>query len=522
MEAPKLTTSVRWTPPNLSEGISARFDLLNKATDDLELRAIVLYKCRTDPVYFISWWCWTTDPRKVPAYMPFILFPRQAEYIEWLVESIELNEGGLVEKSRDMGLTWLCVGFAVWLWLFRSGSKVAFGSRKEALVDKKGDPDCIFEKIRFILDRLPGWMLPTGFNRKAHDNFLRLTNPENGNSITGEGGDNMGRGGRSTIYFKDESAFYERPQLAEAAISQNTDVPIDVSTPNGIGNPFHTKRAGGKVRVFTFHWTDDPRKDAAWYKRMVNTLDALIVAQEIDIDYAASVERIVIPRGWAAPSLARKLYDDERGALVIGGDVAEGGADRSAAVVREGRNVLHLSEWSDPNGDLSAGQFIALGLEYEQLLDPWHYVYFFIDSIGVGAGTVGAIRNYAKDKGKKQWVIVGVKVSETSPDPKCHRLKDALWWRMRDWFEDDEPAITAKAPEDLRNKLISECATPQYDVPNGLIEIESKKLMKKRGVASPNLADALMHTFWSEQFKKQEPRPEWVKGMKKAGGGWTM
>ncbi len=58
-------------------------------------------------------------------------------------------------------------------------------------------------------------------------------------------------------------------------------------------------------------------------------------------------------------------------------------------------------------------------------------------------------------------------------------------------------------------------------MPNGLIQIESKKLMKKRGVASPNLADALMHTFWSEQFKKQEPKPKWQTAQK-AGGGWTM
>ena len=38
--------------------------------------------------------------------------------------------------------------FATWLWLFHAGSTVGFGSRKEILVDRAGDMQSIFEKIR--------------------------------------------------------------------------------------------------------------------------------------------------------------------------------------------------------------------------------------------------------------------------------------------------------------------------------------------------------------------------------------
>jgi hypothetical protein len=50
--------------------------------------------------------------------------------------------GGLVEKSRDMGATWLAVSFSVWLFLFVPGATVGWGSRKEALVDRIACRSC--------------------------------------------------------------------------------------------------------------------------------------------------------------------------------------------------------------------------------------------------------------------------------------------------------------------------------------------------------------------------------------------
>jgi hypothetical protein len=45
-----------------------------------------------------------------------------------------------------------------------------------------------------------------GFVEKVHDNYMRIINPDNGATITGEAGDNIGRGGRTTMYFLDEWA----------------------------------------------------------------------------------------------------------------------------------------------------------------------------------------------------------------------------------------------------------------------------------------------------------------------------
>lgn len=154
-----------------------------------------------DPVAFIQDWCWTYDPRNaerdLPVDMPFILFPRQIEFVHWLWDCVKNEDNGLAEKSRDMGATWVCVAFSVWLWLFRKGASIGWGSRKEMLVDHLGDMDSIFEKVRYTIDRVPFFAKPAKFNKRTHLKFMTCINPDNGSAITGEAGDQIGRGGRA-------------------------------------------------------------------------------------------------------------------------------------------------------------------------------------------------------------------------------------------------------------------------------------------------------------------------------------
>ena len=182
------------------------------------------------------------------------------------------REDWLVEKCRDVGLSWLCVAVAVWMFLFQPGTVVGFGSRKEEYVDKLGDPKALFWKIRTFIDLLPAEFRPAGWNSDKHAPFMRVINPETGAAIVGEAGDNIGRGNRTSIYFWDESAFYERPEKIDAALSQTSNCKGDVSTPNGEGNPFWKKRFGGRIPVFVFDWRDDPRKGPSWYEQQKSTL----------------------------------------------------------------------------------------------------------------------------------------------------------------------------------------------------------------------------------------------------------
>ena len=124
--------------------------------------------------------------------MPFRLFPRQFELIDFFNSCLEFETNGLVEKSRDMGATWAAISYAVWLFLFKPGSSVGFGSRKAQLVDRIGDMDSIFEKMRHCITSLPPLFRPHDYDAS----YMKLFNHDNGASITGESGDEIGRGGR--------------------------------------------------------------------------------------------------------------------------------------------------------------------------------------------------------------------------------------------------------------------------------------------------------------------------------------
>ena len=320
--------------------------------------AIAHYKSGGQGVVdFINDWGMTYDPRKQPSFLPFILFPRQEELIKWLYIKWRDRHDGLIEKTRDVGLTWLGSAFSIWLFVFESGQSVSWGSRKESLVDDIGNPDSIFEKMRIFLRSLPPEFMPVGFNEQLHTRFLKIINPANGSTITGEAGDNIGRGGRSSIYFKDESAFYERPKIIEAALSQNSDVKIDISTPNGNGNEFYKKRFGGQIDVFTFNWRDDPRKTDEWYRKQCQLLDPVIVAQEIDIDYDASVTNAFINAQDVDRAQRQRPdeLDDIKQPVIIGVDPARFGDDRTAIVCRQGRIIHFIHTYENKRNTEIAG-----------------------------------------------------------------------------------------------------------------------------------------------------------------------
>jgi hypothetical protein len=74
-----------------------------------------------------------------------------------------------------------------------------------------------------------------------------------------------------------------------------------------------------------------------------------------------------------------------------------------------------------------------------------------------------------------------------------NRLRDELWWKCREFFQERQCSILESKH---RNKLAAELSSPTYGyTPAGKTKIEGKDEMKKRGVPSPNLADALCMTM---------------------------
>ena len=218
--------TVDWRQPDYTAVWADRGQRLERlAVMSADEFAAVMGFYSTRPAEWITDWGMTFDPRNpergLPATAPFLLFPKQVEAVEWVIARWKAREDGVVEKSRDMGVSWLCVATAVWMWVFQPGVVVGFGSRKEDYVDRIGDPSSLFWKIRAFIKMLPPRMRPAGYDEKKHAPFMRVLNPPNGSAIIGEAGSNIGRGARTSIYFKDESAFYEQPEQIDAALAGN-------------------------------------------------------------------------------------------------------------------------------------------------------------------------------------------------------------------------------------------------------------------------------------------------------------
>ena len=265
---------------------------------DLESQVVAKEVCRRDYKYFVNNFCWTFDPRpdRKPHHFPFVLYDFQEDFLDWLEKRYSKKEDGLIDKSRDMGATWCYLAWDLHKWLFEPGFQALLGSRTQDKVDKIDDPSSLFWKLAYLLEKLPEWLLPEGFNRNKHRKYLLLINPENGNTISGESANaEFSRQGRYSVIHFDEFAFWPFANSAWTAASEASPVRIPVSTPNGMNNKFASLRWDSSIKVTSLNWKKHPLKDNSWYEKESRRKTAKELAQEVDIDYKASGGDIWLP-----------------------------------------------------------------------------------------------------------------------------------------------------------------------------------------------------------------------------------
>lgn len=490
---------IDWKNPDYTAIWRQRIEMarrLAELTDD-ELQALKAYY-QANPADFISHWGVTFDPRMkergLPTTMPFVLFPKQREAVEWIVARWKGREDGLIEKSRDMGISWVTVGVAVWMWALFDGTVIGFGSRKEDYVDKIGDPDSLFWKLRSFVRTLPPRLRPRLYDERKHAPFMRLINPDNGSVVGGEAGDNIGRGARASIYFLDEAAFIEHPEATDASLSQTTNCQIHLSTPNGEGNPFWQKRHGGRWPVFVFDWKDDPRKDQAWYEAQKRKKTPVIVAQEIDRDYSAAVSNSFIPSSLVIAAQARGPADVAAvGPIRMGLDVARFGDDKTVLTIRRGRVLVKQTAWNKTDLMSTAARVHQEILAYERSGAEVQQV--AVDVIGVGAGVADRLREWHPK------IVEDVNSADLMDDGQNYNLRAYMWAEMKEWLE-----TVVVLPND--QELRADITGLRYLYKAGLLLIESKDDAKKRGLKSPNRADSLALTFARPGARKRRVRAD--------------
>lgn len=495
---------------------------------------------------FIMHWMDTYDPRKTGIkWVPFVFFAKQAEFIDFLEELRADQQSGLVEKARDMGATWLACGYSVASWLFIKDDAIGWGSRKQELVDRIGDPDSIFEKLRLIINRLPAIWRPEGLEPKKHLTFMKCLNPENGSTISGESGDNIGRGGRKSLYFKDESAHYERPEKIEAALGDNTNVQIDISSVNGLGNPFHRRREAGInwspgqskempgfTQVFVIDWRDHPDKTQQWYdtKKAKYAREGLLhlFAQEVDRNYSAAISNTVIPYHYIQAAVDAHLRipclmrapDKIPDIWMQGLDVADGGIDRNGLAKRQWIILRHVEEWGERDTGVTTRRVIAHARQHKHIRTMY-------DAIGLGAGVKSEYNRITIDEKIEipkftPWnaggdvlepyerLIPGDDDSLTN-DEYYQNIKAQAWnslymrfyktWSCIEAIKNNEPIPAYSADElisldgtmVLLAQLMKELAQAVRK-PSGSLKMMIDK--QPDGMKSPNLADAVVMAYF--------------------------
>jgi phage terminase large subunit len=117
-------------PPDYVAVSSSRAWRLDQIRQNPEVLRGAKIVYRGNPVEFIEHWVLTYDPRNAgtgrPVTLPFILFPKQREMVEFIYACLQAPAHGLIEKSRDMGATWLACAFSVWLWIFWPGAAIGW------------------------------------------------------------------------------------------------------------------------------------------------------------------------------------------------------------------------------------------------------------------------------------------------------------------------------------------------------------------------------------------------------------
>lgn len=194
-------------------------------------------------------------------------------------------------------------------------------------------------------------------------------------------------------------------------------------------------------------------------------------------EFPVSDSHTLIPYEW----VQRAIDDGEEtleGFILRGFDIG-GGGDKTVMVERTGNKVTDIQEYD------SADTMKVTGWIMRELADA-DYDMAFIDPIGIGAGVYDRLMEL------KVRNLYPVDVRTVSGDSACVLLRDEIFWRLREQFEKG----TLTIPDD--EELIGELTTIQYDLKDstGKIKIESKKDMRKRGLASPNKADALALTYY--------------------------
>jgi hypothetical protein len=211
--------------------------------------------------------------------------------------------------------------------------------------------------------------------------------------------------------------------------------------------------------------------------------DSTVARVEVLGEFPHADDDSVIPMELARAAQGRDVSLSTSDPIVWGLDVARFGGDNSALCIRQGNTVFEIKTFKSMDLMQLCGAVKNL---YDDATATNRPQEILIDVIGLGSGVVDRLS-------EQSLPVRGVNVAESPATSKNYlNLRAELWFAIKDWLAQRD----CRLPYD--DELVAELVAPSYKYTStGKIKIESKEEMKKRGIKSPDKADALALTMAS-------------------------
>ena len=242
-------------------------------------------KCAADPVFFMKQYCYIQHPKR--GKIKFNLYPFQENSLTELRD----NRYNIILKSRQLGISTLTAGFALWSMLFNEDYNVLVIATTQEVAKN------LVNKVQIMNEMLPSWLK----TEIVSNNKLSLKF-KNGSQIKAISSASTGaRSEALSLLIVDEAAFIrniEEIWIASQATLSTGGGAIVLSTPNGIGNWFHQTWAEAESGVNGFHtiklhWDVHPERDQSWRDDQTKLLGERGAAQECDCDFISSGHTVI-------------------------------------------------------------------------------------------------------------------------------------------------------------------------------------------------------------------------------------
>ena len=310
-----------------------RLQVLKKCEEDPEFRRGIMAICAKDIVFWIDTFVWQSNPLKTGeeahlAVGPFICWDFQEDAllnrptvdyplrcgILWCFES---KRTAVIQKSRDMGASWLFLMFQVWLCLFHKHSESLNISRNADYVDSKATSS-LFWKIRYMNRWFPEWM--TG---PVDDTKMLIHYPKTEAYIAGEPSTGAaGVGGRAGTAFIDEFSRIKEDAAVRSGTASTASARFFNGTHQGTGTEFYKLTQQPEIVQIFMHWTQHPDKNKGLYRFNVATNRVEIIDHEYQFPHDYQFVCNGKPSGGFAPGVRSPWYDNK---------CSEIGSDREVA-----------------------------------------------------------------------------------------------------------------------------------------------------------------------------------------------